>query len=103
MQTKTIFTFISAALLGLILTGCGGAEGGGSTLDNALNGVSSGASNSSSTSSAVNSDTLQSIEFKDAKPEIINLKGTGGSESSLVRIRTLGQTGKPIKGIKVNF
>ena len=103
MQTKTIFTFISAALLGLILTGCGGAEGGGSTLDNALNGVSSGASNSSSTSSAVNSDTLQSIEFKDATPAVINLKGTGGAEASLVRFRTLGQTGQPIKGIKVGF
>jgi len=101
MQIKTIFKIISAALISLILIGCG-AEGGGSSLDNTLNGVSS-EGNSSAASSAVNSDTLQSIEFKDAKPETINLKGTGGSESSLVRFRTLGQTGLPIKGIKVGF
>ena len=100
MQTKTIFKLISASLISLILTACGG--GGGSALDNTLNGVTLGA-NSSSSSSAVNSDTLQSIEFSDAKPELINLKGTGGAESSLVRFRTLGQTGLPIKGIKVSF
>lgn len=101
MQTKTTFKFISAALMSLILTACGGGEGSG--LQNTLDGVSSTGTNTSTASSAINADTLQSIEFKDAVPAVINLKGTGGAESSLVRFRTLGQTGLPIKGIKVNF
>ena len=100
MQTKTTFKLFSAALISLVLTACGG--GSGSALDNTLNGVTPG-TNSSSSSSAVNADTLQSMEFSDAKPETINLKGTGGAESSLVRFRTLGQTGQPIKGVKVSF
>jgi len=99
MQTKTTFKLISAALISLILTACGGGEG--SALENTLNGTTPGTNSSSS--SAVNADTLQSIEFSDAKPAVINLKGTGGAETSLVRFRTLGQTGLPIKGIKVNF
>jgi hypothetical protein len=101
MQTKKTFKFISAALISLILTACGGGDGNGSALDNTLNGTPG--TNSSSSSSAVNADALQSIEFSDAKPTVINLKGTGGAETSLVRFRTLGQTGLPIKGIKVNF
>ncbi|RYY04839.1 MAG: hypothetical protein EOO53_00505 [Gammaproteobacteria bacterium] len=96
MQTKTTFQFLGAMLVSVILTGCGGGDG--SALDNLANGGSSGSS-----SSAVNADTLQSIEFKDAVPAVINLIGTGGTESSLVRFRLLGQTGQPISGIDVNF
>jgi hypothetical protein len=99
MQTKTTFKLLGATLISLILTGCGGGDG--SALDNTLNG--GGTVTSSSSSSAENEDTLQSLEFKDAIPAIINLKGTGGAESALVRFRTLGQTGKPIAKIAVNF
>lgn len=99
MQTKTTFKLLGAMLVSLILTGCGGGDG--SALDNTLNGSNS--SNGSSVSSAVGADTLQSLEFKDATPSVINLKGTGGAESALVRFRTLGQTGQPIAKITVNF
>lgn len=97
MQTKTMFKLLGATLISLILTACGGGDG--SALQNTLN----GGVTSSSSSSAENADTLQSLEFKDAVPSVINLKGTGGAESALVRFRTLGQTGKPIAGIAVNF
>jgi ABC-type glycerol-3-phosphate transport system substrate-binding protein len=100
MQTKTTFKFLGATLLSLMLAACGGG-GGGSTLDNTLNGGNSSLSNSSS--SAIGEDTLQSLEFTDATPGTINLKGTGGAESALVRFRTLGKTGKPIQNIRVNF
>lgn len=99
MQTKTTFKLLGAMLISLILTACGGGDG--SALDNTLNGRSS--SNGSSVSSAIGADTLQSLEFKDATPSVINLKGTGGAESALVRFRTLGQTGLPISNITVNF
>ena len=113
MQTKTTFKFLGATLMCLMLAACGGG-GGGSTLDNAIGGgnnlSSSNAINSSSSSainssssSAISEDTLQSLEFTDATPKVIYLKGTGGAESSLVRFRTMGKTGKPIQNIKVNF
>ncbi len=95
MQTKTTFKFLGATLMCLMLAACGG--GGGST----LSGGGSGGNGSSS--SAIGEDTLQSLEFTDAAPKVIYLKGTGGAESSLVRFRTLGKTGKPIQNIKVNF
>lgn len=103
MQTKTTFKFLSATLISLILTACGG--GSGSALDNTLNGGNGNNSSSisSSSSSAIGEDTLQSLEFTDATPKVIYLKGTGGSESALVRFRTMGKTGKPIQNIKVNF
>ena len=96
MQKNIVFELLTATLMSLMLTACGGG-GGGSALDNALNG------SSGSSSSAIGADTLQNIEFKDAIPGVINLKGTGGAESSLVRFRTVGKTGSPIQGIKVNF
>jgi hypothetical protein len=96
MQTKTTFKFLGATLMSLMLTACGG--GAGSALDNTI-----GGGNSSSSSSAISEDTLQSLEFIDAAPKVIYLKGTGGAESSLVRFRTMGKTGKPIQNIKVNF
>ncbi|MES2824029.1 MAG: hypothetical protein V4732_10545 [Pseudomonadota bacterium] len=110
MHTKTILKIISAAFISCMLAACGGGSSeNGSALQNAINGTSS-AGNSISTnasanyaSSAIGQDTLQSMEFSGAIPEIINLKGTGGIESSLVRFRTLGQTGEPIEGIAVDF
>lgn len=99
MQTKTTFKFLGATLLSLLLAACGGGDG--SSLDNTINNGNSSISNSSS--SAVGEDTLQSLEFIDAAPGVINLKGTGGAESALVRFRTLGKTGKPIQNIKVKF
>lgn len=102
MHTKTTLKFLGASVISLMLAACGGGDG--SALDNALNGGSQASStNSSVNTSAIGVDTLQSLGFKDVSPSSINLKGTGGAESSLVRFRTLGQTGLPIKGITVNF
>ncbi|MES2674334.1 MAG: hypothetical protein V4660_08840 [Pseudomonadota bacterium] len=109
MHTKTIFKIFSTAFISCMLAACGGGTSkNGSALQNAIDGekntvTNSQSSNSSSVSSAIGSDTLQSIEFKDAVPSTINLKGTGGAESSLVRFRVLGQTGLPIKDIMVDF
>jgi len=110
MQTKTIFKLISASLISLILTACGGG-GNGSALENTLNGSPSSSSSSSAGSNATSSlstsapgaDTLNSIEFKNASPLVINIKGIGGTEASLVSFRTVGKTGLPIKGIPVDF
>lgn len=51
----------------------------------------------------VESDTVQSITFVDATPTLINLKGTGGQETSLVRFRVLGGTDAPMKDECVTF
>lgn len=107
MQTKTTFKFLGATLLSLILMGCGGGDG--SVLDNRLNGSSSSsssaASNASSSlnTSAAGADTLNSIEFKEASPLVINIKGSGGTETALVSFRVVGKTGLPIKDITVDF
>ncbi len=103
MHTKITFKIIGAAFISFMLAACGGS-GSGSALQNAIDGKNNSAANSSgAAASAIGSDTLQSIEFKDAAPTVINLKGTGGSESSLIRFRTLGQTGLPIKNVTVDF
>ncbi len=106
MHIKTTFKIFGALYISCILAACGGGSSeNGSALQNAIDGEENTGTttNSSSVASAIGSDTLQSIEFKDAVPSVINLKGTGGSESSLVRFRALGQTGLPIKNIIVDF
>ncbi len=103
MQTNTIFKFLGASVVCFMLAACGGSSKD-SALQNSITGVNGGTSaGSSSSTNTIGKDTLQSIEFKDATPAIINLKGTGGTESSLVRFRVLGQTGAPIKDIDVDF
>jgi len=51
----------------------------------------------------VESDTAQTISFIDATPTLINIKGTGGLETSILKFQVLGQGGSPLKGICVNF
>jgi hypothetical protein len=48
-------------------------------------------------------DNIQTVSFIDAEPTLVNLKGTGGSEVSVVRFRILGTTGAPMKGVDVDF
>jgi hypothetical protein len=49
------------------------------------------------------SDTIHTVSFIDAEPTLVNLKGTGGSEVSVVRFRIMGMTGAPMKGVDVDF
>jgi hypothetical protein len=107
MHTQTTLKILGAILVALTLSACGGA-GKDSAVKILTEGKSSAAGAGGSSSSVTNTNTigadiLQSIEFKDASPSVINLKGTGGAESSLVRFRVLAQTGTPIKGITVDF
>lgn len=51
----------------------------------------------------VEQDTIGSVRFSDATPQQINLKGTGGAETSVVRFQVFGSTGAPIGDIPVNF
>ena len=51
----------------------------------------------------VEPDTVQSVTFADANPNLISLKGTGGAETSLVRFKVVGSSGAPIKGVDVDF
>lgn len=51
----------------------------------------------------VKADTPQTISFVDAKPALVNLKGTGGQETSVVRFKVVGQAGNPVKGVCVTF
>lgn len=48
-------------------------------------------------------DTIQTVSFIDAVPTLVNLKGTGGGEVSVVRFRILGATGAPMKDVDVDF
>ncbi len=52
---------------------------------------------------AVKSDTAQTIVFQSASPKLINIKGTGGIETSVLTFQVLGQGGSPLKGVCVNF
>lgn len=51
----------------------------------------------------VQQDTVQSITFQSATPELISLKGTGGTETSLVRFVVTGSAGAPVKGVTVSM
>ncbi len=55
------------------------------------------------TTLSVEADIISSIQFVDATPQQISLKGTGGSETSSVRFLVKGSTGAPIKGACVEF
>ncbi len=57
----------------------------------------------SSASLIVTAPTSGSIQFVSASPSLINLKGTGGTESSLVVFKVLDQGGNPISGKTVTF
>src|SRR6478609_5726909 len=57
MQTKTTFRFLSASLLSLMLSACGGG-GGGSALDNTVN---NGSGNGSTTGLRIGSGTGSSF------------------------------------------
>jgi len=52
---------------------------------------------------AVESDTAQTISFINASPALVNIKGTGGLETSILKFQVLGQGGSPLKGVCVNF
>ncbi|WP_444914423.1 hypothetical protein [Microbulbifer sp. TRSA007] len=43
------------------------------------------------------------IEFVSAEPEVINIRGTGGKETSEVRFKVLSEEGLPVSGVEVNF
>ncbi len=43
-------------------------------------------------------DTVQTVTFVDASPTTISIKGTGGTETSLVRFKVTGSAGAPVKG-----
>lgn len=51
----------------------------------------------------VESDTVQTIAFEEVTPNFISLKGSGGTETALVRFQVLGSTGAPVKDIGVTF
>ncbi len=57
----------------------------------------------SSASLIVTPPTAGSIQFVSASPALINLKGTGGTESSQVVFKVLDQGGNPISGKTVTF
>lgn len=48
-------------------------------------------------------DTVKSIEFNNASPTSIYLKGSGGTETSQVRFRVMGNTDAPISNVEVEF
>jgi hypothetical protein len=83
--------------------GCSGPDGASAT-DTVKATVSFKTTQLTATSDiSVKGDTIQSIAFVDAVPQLISIKGTGGGETSVLRFRVLGQTGKPIKGTCVGF
>lgn len=51
----------------------------------------------------VEADTIQTLSFVGAEPEVISIKGTGGNETSTVTFRVLGTTGSPMRDAEVNF
>jgi len=58
---------------------------------------------SASADLAIKTDTAQTISFTSASPPLISIKGTGGTETSIVKFQVLGQGGSPLKDVCVNF
>ncbi len=48
-------------------------------------------------------DTVESLSFVSASPEIISLRGTGGNETSTVVFEVRGEAGAPIKDVEIQF
>jgi hypothetical protein len=48
-------------------------------------------------------DTIGSVQYIDATPVLLSIKGTGGPETSSLRFRVLGATEAPIKDVEVSF
>lgn len=63
-------------------------------------GVSAG---SARTTINVESDTVQTVQFMGAEPDLISLKGTGGLETSKITFQVKGVTGSPMRGVDVSF
>ncbi|WP_341937330.1 hypothetical protein [Marinimicrobium sp. C2-29] len=63
-------------------------------------GVSAG---SARTTLEVESDTIQTLTFIGADPELIGLKGTGTPETSKVTFQVLGSAGAPMGDVEVTF
>ncbi|WP_341937329.1 hypothetical protein [Marinimicrobium sp. C2-29] len=51
----------------------------------------------------VEGDTVQTLEFIGAEPDLISLKGTGGLETSKVTFQVKGVTGSPMRDVEVQF
>lgn len=62
-----------------------------------------GADISATSTLSVESDTVQTIAFVEVIPNFISLKGSGGTETALVRFQVLGSTGAPVKDVGVTF
>ncbi|MEN0035676.1 MAG: hypothetical protein AAGC78_01355 [Cellvibrio sp.] len=62
-----------------------------------------GMAKTAKTTLSIAADTIQTVSFIDANPTLVNLKGTGGGETSIVRFRVLGSTGSPMKDVDVDF
>lgn len=96
MQTKTTFKFLSATLMSLILTACGG--GSGSALDNTLNGSSSSTGSttlrigsgtgSSFVSGAIQTTASSTTLFEGDKAQLsVNVvDGQGNPTNSIVKV-----------------
>lgn len=62
-----------------------------------------GTTKTAKTTLNIGADSIQTVAFVDANPTLVNLKGTGGGETSIVRFRVLGSTGAPMKDVEVDF
>lgn len=51
----------------------------------------------------VEADTIQTLTFIEANPDVISVKGAGGNETSTVTFRVLGSTGAPMRDVPVTF
>lgn len=58
---------------------------------------------SAETTLEIAADTVTSLSFVDASPNLITLKGSGGTETSTLRFQVRGSTGAPVKDVDVNF
>lgn len=51
----------------------------------------------------IEAGTVGSLQFTDATPKTISLKGSGGTENSIIRFRVLDGNGAPVERTTVNF
>lgn len=95
--TNQVSTTNGQATITYTATGCVGDDEitASATLD--------GSTKTAKTTLSIAPDTIQTVAFVNATPTLINLKGTGGLETSEVVFQVLGSTGAPMKGVELDF
>jgi hypothetical protein len=97
IATNKVSTEIGQATISYSATGCSGAD------EITATAILNGQATVARVTLDIATDTIQSISFVDVTPSQIYLKGSGNTETAVVRFQVLGKAGAPIKDVDLDF